>query len=151
MGFTIWSSGQSRVSVVRFLCDVRTCHHATAGLIQVVRLFRRVYCDSWKLFDFVRLGKIHIGRSLHDRLSCLPQRATRFWLQLFFKAFMDATNRGLGLDAFIFFFVVVFFTLPDRASTIPSNIRGCQSGTYVVCWTGKYPEQRNIYEAPTRA
>ena len=26
-------------------------------------------------------------------------------------------------------YVVVFFTLTDRASTIPSNIRGCQSGT----------------------
>ena len=25
--------------------------------------------------------------------------------------------------------VVVFFTLTDRASTIPSNVRGCQSGT----------------------
>ena len=25
--------------------------------------------------------------------------------------------------------IVVFFTLTDRASTIPSNIRGCQSGT----------------------
>ena len=25
--------------------------------------------------------------------------------------------------------VVVCFTLTDRASTIPSNIRGCQSGT----------------------
>ena len=30
-------------------------------------------------------------------------------------------------------FVVVFFTLlTDRASTIPSNIRGCQSGTTIV-------------------
>ena len=28
------------------------------------------------------------------------------------------------------FLVVVFFTLTDRASTIPSNIRGCQSGTW---------------------
>ena len=27
--------------------------------------------------------------------------------------------------------VVVFFTSTDRASTIPSNIRGCQSGTYI--------------------
>ena len=27
------------------------------------------------------------------------------------------------------FFVFVFFTLTDRASTIPSNIRGCQPGT----------------------
>ena len=26
--------------------------------------------------------------------------------------------------------VVVFFTSTDRASTIPSNIRGCQSGTW---------------------
>ena len=26
--------------------------------------------------------------------------------------------------------VVVFFTLTDRASTIPSNIGGCQSGTW---------------------
>ena len=26
--------------------------------------------------------------------------------------------------------VVVFFTLTDRASSIPSNIRGCQSGTW---------------------
>ena len=26
--------------------------------------------------------------------------------------------------------VVVFFTLTDRASTIPSNKRGCQSGTW---------------------
>ena len=26
--------------------------------------------------------------------------------------------------------VVVFFTLTDRSSTIPSNIRGCQSGTW---------------------
>ena len=27
-------------------------------------------------------------------------------------------------------YVVVFFTLTDRASTIPSNIRSCQSGTW---------------------
>ena len=26
--------------------------------------------------------------------------------------------------------VVVFFILTDRASTIPSNTRGCQSGTW---------------------
>ena len=46
--------------------------------------------------------------------------------------------------------VVVFFTLTDRASTIPSNIIcGCQSSTYVVCWTEK--DQRNIYQAPMGA
>ena len=41
--------------------------------------------------------------------------------------------------------VVVFFTLTDRASTIPSNTRGCQSGT----WSAG---QKNIsYQAPMRA
>ena len=39
-----------------------------------------------------------------------------------------------GLFDFMFLFpavvVVVFFTLTDRASTIPSNIRGCQSGKW---------------------
>ena len=28
------------------------------------------------------------------------------------------------------YIVVVFFTLTDRASTIPRNTRGCQSGTW---------------------
>ena len=31
---------------------------------------------------------------------------------------------------FCFVVVVVFFTLTDRASTIHSNTRGCQSGTW---------------------
>ena len=41
-----------------------------------------------------------------------------------------------GICIYIYFFnpcivvVVVVFTLTDRASTIPSNIRGCQSGTW---------------------
>ena len=37
--------------------------------------------------------------------------------------------------------VVVFFTLTDRASTIPNNTR--LPIRYVVCWTEK--DQRNIY------
>ena len=36
------------------------------------------------------------------------------------------TMRGFVVDVV----VVVVFTLTDRASTIPSNIRGCQSGTW---------------------
>ena len=44
--------------------------------------------------------------------------------------------------------VVVFFTLTDRASTIPSNTRGCQSGTWSA---GQKKDQRNIYQAPMRA
>ena len=43
----------------------------------------------------------------------------------------------------------VFSTLTDRDSTIPSNMRGCESGTWSACWTGKY--QRNVYKAPTKA
>ena len=30
----------------------------------------------------------------------------------------------------LYYVVVVFFTLTDRASTIPNNTRGCQSGTW---------------------
>ena len=44
-------------------------------------------------------------------------------------------------------FVLFFILLTDRASTISSNVRGCQSSTW--CWTGKY--ERNIYKAPMRA
>ena len=54
----------------------------------------------------------------------------------------------------VFFYIiivgVVFFTLTDRASTIHSNIRGCQSGT----WSAGQKEEirgRNIYQAPMRA
>ena len=43
--------------------------------------------------------------------------------------------------------VYKFFTLTDRASTVPSNISGCQSGT----WSAeKKKDQRNIYIAPMR-
>ena len=35
-----------------------------------------------------------------------------------------------SVDVKIQVLVVIFFTLPDRASTIRSNIRGCQSGTW---------------------
>ena len=42
------------------------------------------------------------------------------------------TTRYLNVDSHVqrIVVVVVFFTLTDRASTIPSNIRGCQSGTW---------------------
>ena len=39
-------------------------------------------------------------------------------------------------------FVCVFFTLTDRASTMPSNIRGCQSGT----WSAGQENIRGKYE-----
>ena len=45
--------------------------------------------------------------------------------------------------------VVVFFASTDRASTIPSNTRGCQSGT----WSAGQKNIRgtSIYQAPMRA
>ena len=43
------------------------------------------------------------------------------------------------------FIVVVFFTLTDRASTIPSNIHTWLSIRYVVCWTGKRLEEHLMY------
>ena len=39
-------------------------------------------------------------------------------------------NRRCHLWHYVVVVVVVFFTLTDRASTMPSNIRGCQSGTW---------------------
>ena len=39
-------------------------------------------------------------------------------------------GRGANHTSAIVVVVVVVFTLSDRASTIPSNIRGCQSGTW---------------------
>ena len=42
--------------------------------------------------------------------------------------------------------VCVFFTLTDRVSIIPSKkLRGCQSGTYVICWTVNVGNMRNMY------
>ena len=38
---------------------------------------------------------------------------------------LESQSRGCAKPPIL----VVFFTLTDRASTIPSNIRGCQSGT----------------------
>ena len=40
------------------------------------------------------------------------------------------SNVGSILLCCLVVVVVVVFTLTDRASTIPSNIRGCQSGTW---------------------
>ena len=37
---------------------------------------------------------------------------------------------SIVIDHVVVVVVVVVFTLTDRASTIPSNIRGCQSGTW---------------------
>ena len=44
----------------------------------------------------------------------------------------DKTLYGIqsGSPMVVVVVVVVFFTLTDRASTIPSNTRGCQSGTW---------------------
>ena len=46
-------------------------------------------------------------------------------------------------------YVVIFFIFTDRASTVPSNIRGCQSGT----WSAGQKKIRgtSTKKAPTRA
>ena len=44
--------------------------------------------------------------------------------------------------------IIIIIIITDRASTIPSNIRGCQSGTWSA---GQKKDQRNIYQAPMRA
>ena len=52
--------------------------------------------------------------------------ATRKCGNIYFRKYFMASG---SLQIFLYF-VVVFFTLTDRASAIPSNIRGCQSGTW---------------------
>ena len=63
-----------------------------------------------------------------------PIRGTPSYLQKnkrkkFRSLFFCSLRVGLKVPLFVVV-VVVFFTLTDRASTIPSNIRGCQSGTW---------------------
>ena len=58
-----------------------------------------------------------LGLYRHDRCLLL--------IHFFSSAYYEVGLRNLGL-----LIVVVFFTLTDRASTIPSTIRGCQSGTW---------------------
>ena len=41
-----------------------------------------------------------------------------------------STRHRYSLESYMVSHVVVFFTFTDRASIIPSNIRGCQSGTW---------------------
>ena len=50
----------------------------------------------------------------------------------YFILALQGTKRTtqMTVDGVVVVVVVVFFTLTDRASTIPSNIRGCQSGTW---------------------
>ena len=43
---------------------------------------------------------------------------------------IDITYGSMDQPDKVVVVVVVFFTLTDRASTIPSNTRGCQSGTW---------------------
>ena len=42
----------------------------------------------------------------------------------------NVSARTYQVNAKVVAVVVVFFTLTDRASTIPSNTHGCQSGTW---------------------
>ena len=62
-------------------------------------------------------------------LLCFPCSANHeqdYWLsyQVYFELAADTLN------VLIVVVVVVFFTLTDRAATIPRNTRGCQSGTW---------------------
>ena len=61
----------------------------------------------------------------------VPAGVTDFFF--FFFPPVQQTTSGIGhrcLKKNLNVVVVVFFTLTDRASTIPSNTRGCQSGTW---------------------
>ena len=77
---------------------------------------------AWRVFAFVFLLLFYFFPSPPIR-SGEVFSSVIFFLSLFFcLCFLDV--------AMVVVVVVVVFTLTDRASTIPSNIRGCQSGTW---------------------
>ena len=59
---------------------------------------------------------------------CLPKPL--FLYQVWFNGTTIDIISTILVTMYYSVVVVVFFTLTDRASTIPSNIRGCQSGTW---------------------
>ena len=57
----------------------------------------------------------------------LKTYASSYYVQTFFPVQQHESATPYYIVVVV---VVVLFTLTDRASTIPSNIRGCQSGTW---------------------
>ena len=66
-----------------------------------------------------------LPRVRRHRVASKPQRSSERVVVVVFFILTDWASTMLLLLLFS-----VFFTLTDRASTIPSNIRGCQSGTW---------------------
>ena len=60
-----------------------------------------------------------------------PRPCSRWSFVSYDISLSSRTRFGLATTYYIVVVVVVVFTLTDRASTIPSNIRGCQSGTWL--------------------
>ena len=84
--------------------------------------------------------------SLHEELDVWygltenSQKGPWYLTKHFAVELMPATSGAFAIPWGRVIVAVAFFTLTDRASTIPSNIRGCQSGTWSA---GQEKYQRN--------
>ena len=93
------------------------------------------YCQPYESVSAAKRHVIFLGGGAFA-FESLPQHRFCFCAQVRMgksKNKFMAPDRGEGGgwgERFTVVVVVVFFTLTDRASTIPSNIRGCQSGTW---------------------
>ena len=103
-------SDHSLSTHLRELLPLAPIHHALAFF---VRLRLRHQQPCWRA-----LGSADVSRADSSRRLVLVHTLRVFFVFL-----------GKG-GYIIVVVVVVFFTLTDRASTIPSNIRGCRSGTW---------------------
>ena len=108
----------------------RGWHYAKLSLSSALRLSVSGMCIllflffslcRFCLFVFFLLLSLELGRCF-SVFFCPADHVPDYWQPRVLLGMVEARSVNV---------VVVFFTLTDRASTIPSNIlRGCQSGTW---------------------
>ena len=100
--------------------EPHACSHATVELTNdrdhiIWHAKTGEYCpEEGSINGVVRFGKVDKAYIQRNSFFSAPAPAT------------DACTMNAAVDSIH----VLFFTLTDRASTIPSNVRGCQSGTW---------------------
>ena len=93
-----------------------------------VFLLVRVFPPCYRGLQVKIKSMNYLGSSLHVGQMVRPDAIDKF-REYIFLPFYTSQPSG-NLLYFVVVVVVVLLTLTDRASTIPSNTRGCQSGTW---------------------
>ena len=126
------SDGEAIFDGVHHQCSTTVC---TRRILFFAVWFESQGSNTASSFFYPR-GNSAVRRQ--DRANC--DRMTFFW-EVWRP--IQKTNEKKSLQSSI-----VFFSLTDRASTIPSDLRGSQSCTWSA---GQEKVQRNFNKAPTRA